>query len=645
MLIQGVILLGATFQLEKSKSGLSINWETGVLKYPSVSNQRLFRETTIVGFEGYHENDVKIWSSDTPFLTSFFDFKTYLKSSGSKLGVGIWYQETEKTLHLARNIFGTHPLYYLFIPGQFCLFSTDLHSLLISAKSGGASVTPSDSRLHSFLTFRRDQSIDYNGETFYKEIKSVLPGHILSITPQGCSSAPYTKFQPPQNAGTLPEYAEQFKAFLKNSVHNSLPFDTVPIGSHLSGGLDSSSVSTFAKILAPENHLYTFYYDTQGAGSDDRNYALEVARNIKSDHREIVISDDPLGALASHTRILGYPQAAFVAPTFYDGVLKLASQLGCQTVLNGNGGDSIVGSGFEYLTVLFKERKWGLLKELLSKRTQYYSKADQHKNWDQLSFEQRNNIVEQNFFYRRLSTSIKTMGFREFCALYREISAHFDLAPSYFATRALSSLVKKFKGDTLPASSLLRQDFLKTANDLAGDLDVLSTSLRGDLPAIFRQSFEEIFNQHAVCENESRFIFGRHYGFENRSPFLDKSLFELCMSIPEAVKFGDGSGRTHFREAMKGLLPEKVRLRSQKAHVGQRGKSATLQLYAQAKEMLYDTNEVWRYIDRRKFDDTIRFLRTEHLPIENYNRSMFHVTRTVSVAAWFEWLKSEKLLQ
>ena len=28
----------------------------------------------------------------------------------------------------------------------------------------------------------------------------------------------------------------------------------------------------------------------------------------------------------------------------------------------------------------------------------------------------------------------------------------------------------------------------------------------------------------------------------------------------------------------------------------------------------------------------------------NYNRSLFHVTRTVSVAAWFEWLKSEKIL-
>ncbi|MDR6803515.1 asparagine synthase (glutamine-hydrolyzing) [Dyadobacter sp. BE34] len=645
MLIQGVILLGATFQLQKSESGQSISWNKGILEYPSDFNQHSFSETTILGFEGYHQNDVKIWGLNTPFLTSFFDFKAYLKSSGSKLGVGVWYEEDERRLHLVRNLFGTHPLYYLFLPGQLCLFSTNLHALLKSAKSKGISLTPSESRLHAFLTFGRDQSVDYNGETFYKEIKCVLPGHILSVTPQGCSSAPYTRFLIPQSVDTLPGYAEQFRILLENAVRNSLPSGTAPIGSHLSGGLDSSSVSTFTKILAPENPLYTFYYDTQGAGSDDRSYALEVARNIKSDHREIMISDDSLSTVALHTRVLGYPQAAFVAPTFYDGVLKLASQLGCQTLLNGNGGDSIVGSGFEYLTVLFKERKWGLLKELLSKRTQYYSKAYQHKNWKQLSFEQQNNIVEQNFLYRRLSPSLRTMRLRELSTLYREVSAHFHLSPVYFATHAFNSFLKKFNGDTLPPITLLRQDFMESTSNTEVGTNELSTSLRGELPATFRQSFEEIFNQHFVCQNESRFIFGRYYGFENRSPFLDKSLFELCMSVPEVVKFGDGSGRMHFREAMKGILPEKVRLRSQKALIGQRGKNATLQLYVQAKEMLCDTNEVWRYIDRRKFDDTIKFLQTDHLPVENYNRSLFHVTRTVSVAAWLEWLKSEKILQ
>ncbi|PSL32883.1 asparagine synthase-related protein [Dyadobacter jiangsuensis] len=644
MLIQGVIFLGAAFRKKKSNSDQSINWNTGTLEYSSFSKHSSY-ETTVLGFEGYHQNDVKIWSSDSLILTSFFDFKAYLKSSGNRLGVGVWYQEAEKTLHLARSLFGTHPLYYLFVPGQFCLFSTDLHTLLKSAKDGGISLTTNESRLRSFLTFGRDQFVDYDGQTFYQEVKCVLPGHILSITPHECSSTPYTKFQLSQSADTLPGYAQHFKALLENSVRCSLPCDTSPIGSHLSGGLDSSSVSTFARILAPENPFYTFYYDTQGAGSDDKNYALEVARNIASCHQEIVVSNEPLSTVASHTNILGFPQPAFIAPTFYDGVLKRATQLGCQTLLNGNGGDSIVGSGFEYLTVLFQEKKWPLLKELLSKRTQYYAKADQHKNWDQLNFELQNKIVEQNFLYGRLSSSIRTMSFRQLSAMYREISDHFELTPGYFATRALASFIKKLKGYALPPKSLLKRDFLEIGNADLHDSKLLSASLHSNLSPAFRQSFEEIFSQHSISQNESRFIFGRHYGFTNRSPFLDKELFELCLSIPEVIKFGDGSGRMHFREAMKDILPDNVRLRSQKAHVGRRGKSATLQLYAQAKEMLYDTDEIWQYIDRRKFDDTIKFLQTDHLPVEDYNRSLFHVTRTVSVAVWLEWLKSEKILQ
>ncbi len=644
MLIQGVISLGATFQPQKRTAGKSINWSTGILEYPSSYNEYSFCETTIVGFEGYHQNDVKTWGANAPFLASFFDFRAYLKSSGNRLGIGVWYQEAEKTLHLARNLFGTHPLYYLFIPGQFCLFSTDLHALLESAK-GRTNVTLNESRLQSFLTFGRDMFIDYNGDTFYKEVKCVLPGQILSVTPDGCSSAPYTQFQLPQSNNSLAGYGQHFRTLLENAVRNSLPSDQSPIGSHLSGGLDSSSVSTFARMLAPESPLHTFYYDTQGAGSDDRKYALEIARNIGSDHREIVISDDQLGAVVSHTRILGYPQAAFVPPTFYDGVFKLAAQLGCSTVMNGNGGDSIVGSGFEYLSVLFREKNWPLLKELLAKRTQYYTKADQHKNWYQLSFGQQKNIVEQNFLYHRLSASIRTMSAGQLRILYRELSAHFDLAPGYFATRALRAFVKKLKGYALPPNSLLRQDFLNAADSTSGQTKLLSNALRGDLSDTFRHSFEEIFNQHTICQNESRAILGRHYGFESRSPFLDKSLFELCMSIPEIVKFGDGSGRMHFREAMKGVLPENVRLRAQKAHVGRRGKSATLQLYTQAQEMLYDTKDIWQYVDKSRFEDTLKFLQTDHLPMEDYNRSLFHVTRTISVAAWFEWLKSEKLLQ
>jgi asparagine synthase (glutamine-hydrolysing) len=645
MLIRGFIQFGRTQWSQDSGNSASIRWNSGIIEYPVISNQKFFPETNVIGFEGYHQNDVKVWGSNTRSLASFYDFKAFLQSSENRLGIGVWYQEAENTLHLARSLFGTYPLYYLFVRGQHCLFSTDLHAILKSARVVETRVSLNKARLQSFLTFGNDHFRDYDSETFYNEIRCVLPGHMLSITPEGCTSSPYSKFRLPQDNNSLPEYATRFKTLLEDAVRRYIPSDGSPIGSHLSGGLDSSSVSTFSKILAPESPLHTFYYDTQGAGSDDFEFAREIARNIGSVHHDIALSDDQLTAVVSHTRILGYPQPAFVPPTFYDGVFKLAREFQCQTVLNGSGGDSIVGSGLEYPALLYRQKNWPLLKEVLSGRTQFFSKADQFRNWDRLTPEQKNAIVQQNFLYSRLSSAVRTMSISQLIALYRQLSTHFDLTPGYFAKRAFLGFVKKLQGYDLPPLTLLRQDVLETVGEATSQQSkMLSTSLRGDLPNELQQSFEDIYNHHTISQNENRFIFGRHYGFHSRSPFFDKPLFELCMPVPEIIKFGNGIGRMHFREAMKGILPDKVRLRAQKAHIGRRGKSVTLQLFEQAREMLYDGKEIWHYIDRDQFEKTVKFLQTDHLPMANYNRSLFHVTRTVSVAAWFEWLKSEKIL-
>lgn len=644
MLIEGFIQFGRAQWSQNSGNSASIKWNSGIIEYPIVSKKKSFPETNVIGFEGYHQNDVKVWGSNTPSLASFSDFKAFIQSSENRLGIGVWYQEAENTLHLARSLFGTYPLYYLFLRGQFCLFSTDLHSILKSARVE-TKVSLNKARLRSFLTFGNDHFKDYDRETFYNEIKCVLPGHMLSITPEGCTSSPYSKFQLPQVNNSLPEYAARFKTLLEEAVHRYIPSDGSPIGSHLSGGLDSSSISTFSRKLAPKSTLHTFYYDTQGIGSDDFEFAREIARNIGSVHHDIALSEDQLTAVVSHTRVLGYPQPAFVPPVFYDGVFKLAKEFQCQTVLNGSGGDSIVGSGFEYPALLYRQKNWPLLKEVLSRRTQFFSKADEFKNWDGLTADQKNAIVQQNFLYSRLSSAVRTMSISQLLALYGQLSKHFDLAPGYFARRAFMGFVKRLQGYNLPPLTLLRQDALETTGEAPSEpSNMLSTSLRGDLPKELQQSFEDIYNHHTISQNENRFILGRHYGFHSRSPFLDKPLFELCMSVPEITKFGDGIGRMHFREAMKGILPDNVRLRAQKAHVGRQGKSVTLLLFQQAREMLYDGKDIWNFIDRDQFDKTVKFLQTDHLPMGNYNRSLFHITRTVSVAAWFEWLKSEKIV-
>jgi len=98
----------------------------------------------------------------------------------------------------------------------------------------------------------------------------------------------------------------------------------------------------------------------------------------------------------------------------------------------------------------------------------------------------------------------------------------------------------------------------------------------------------------------------------------------------------------HFREAMEGILPEHVRLRHQKTQVGSYGVDVTLRLYDQAKDFLEESTQVWDYVDKSLFNSSVKFLKIKGLPTDQYNRSMFHVTRAISLASWLDWQKNVK---
>ncbi len=641
MLIQGFVSFNWNNCPNQFVEQHSVGWKNGFLYFSELDKSKSTNDFFVVGFQGINKSDVKLWGTSPSVLTSLSDFRTLISKLGDKLCVGVWVEEASARVYLARHIFGLYPLYYAHIPGQFFAFSTNLHELLALLKDKHAS-TPNEARIKSFLTFSGDMQIDYHGETFYDLIKCVLPGHILSVSAETINTRPFAKFEIPQLADSLPDFASRFRTILIDAVSGKLPASGTIMGSHLSGGLDSSSVSTLARMYAPQNPLHTFYYNTQGEASDDKDFAQEVARSIRSSHHEILLSEMHLDAIRQHTAILAYPQPTFISPSFQKGVYDLAAQLGCQVLFNGNGGDSIVGSGFEYPALLYQQKKWVLLKELLAKRTQFFSKAGEFVNWDRLTFEERTQIVEQNFLYRQVSRSLRVMGPAQLLRLYRELTTHFKLSPYYFAKRGLSAVLKKTRGISIQPITLLRDDFLEAALKRQPDPSKLSELMRGNLPTSFQASFEEIFNHHTIFHNENRTILAAAYGLESRSPFFDKTLFELCMAVPEVTKFGNGLGRMHFREAMKDILPDRVRLRSQKTHIGPRGRLSTLTLYDQSRELLNDTSEVWHYVDRKKFESTVKFLKTDNLPMDDYTRSFFHVTRTISVAVWLEWLKYEK---
>lgn len=618
-----------------------IAWNSNYIKLSEKEGEVPFR--ICVGVE--IETEVKLLGSKMPGdLTSSLKFIDYLKNPNVKIDIGIWFDKANNNLLIARQAFGMCPLYYMHIPNEFIAFSTSLVSL-VQMPPLRAYLSLDSQRIVETCTFRKDPSADYAENTFYERIKSALPGQILSLTAEGKSYSPFLKFEISDwtSLKSLSEYGEAFRQILIESVADNTHHPAGLLGSHLSGGLDSSSISSITKMLHPDRPLHTFYYSTRNYANDDNMFARSVAEKIGSVHHELTQSTDDLAIIQSNTAIYGRPLATFISPSSEATVNRLVQGLGCNVLLNGSDGDSIVGSGLEMTQWLYQNNDWIKLKELLSNRVKYFSFSHHYSNWDNLTFEEKASIVEQNFIYHRLTSEIRQSGLLVSAKRLKEISKHFDLSFSYFFKRGLTSLTAKQNKKSIQPLTMLRDDFQESAKIRISSNDKLSKILRGDLPIEYSQWFEDVYNQHSMSLNEERFALGNFYGFKNTSPFYDKRLFELCISIPALVKFGDGQGRVHFREAMKGILPEHVRLRHEKASVGSFGREVTLRLYDQAQELLLDSDDVWKYMDKTKFFKTLKFLKTDGLEVSMYNRSLFHVTKTVSLAVWFEWLKSENL--
>lgn len=561
---------------------------------------------------------------------------------GADLGAGAWYNIQQNKLSLSRQIFGLVPLFYIHIPNKLTAFSTNLSSL-VSNKRLVAYLGNDSSRISTYATFLQDVGLPYSSDTFFTHIKSVLPGNILTITSDGVFSKPYVKFHPSQwqNLHSLGEYGEEFRNLFLKAVQKNIGNSEQLMASHLSGGMDSSSISAVIKLLYPASPLVTIYNKSNTINSDENLFAVHVANAIGSNHHEILQSKEDFYLLSTYIKLYGQPSSTLLSPSFTGSLMQYAKSLGCDIIFDGSDGDSIVGSGLELINYSFEHKHWEQVKILLKKRVTYFSKTNLYPKWSRISFEEKYFLVTQNFLFGRISAKLSSSSPIDFSKFILEISRHFNISYSYFIQRGGMSLIKKLKnGRAILPTSVLKDEYLsiKPIIDFK-----MSDFLEDGSSSEHLQSIHDVINAQAILSNEQSFVLGDYYKISNRSPFYDKQLFELCMSVPNLIKFGDGIGRAHFREAMKGILPEDVRMRSTKTHVRSSGQTIILRLYKQSEEFLLNSTEVWEYIDRHKFNQQVEILKNEKIPYTQKNNTWFNISRTISLAIWLDWLKNIKM--
>lgn len=253
--------------------------------------------------------------------------------------LAIWDRRRQE-LFLARDRYGIKPLYYAH-PGAVLVFGSEIKSIL---RHDAVAAAVSPEHLLEYFTF---QNI-LNEGTLFKDIGLLQPGHHMTVA---CDSSPprpvrYWDFnfsEPDDSSASAEEYGEELDRLFRQAVERQLVSD-VPVGAHLSGGMDSGSITALAANAIPYLNTFTVGFDMTSSlgleqGNDERTKAEAMSYQFKTEHYEAVLKagdmERCMPALMWH---LEDPRVGQSYPNYY--VARLASKF-VKVVLGGTGGDEL----------------------------------------------------------------------------------------------------------------------------------------------------------------------------------------------------------------------------------------------------------------------------------------------------------------
>ena len=414
--------------------------------------------------------------------------------------IAIWDSQT-KELWLSRDRFGVKPLYYHFQKDLQFAFASETNAF--KELDGFNRIFNDDNLL---LILQDPFLLEGFGKTIFYGVQSILPGHWISLKQDGT----LTKYQWWQTGNQLQKVPEKyddqvaiFSKLFEDACRLRLRSD-VPVGTALSGGLDSSAVycmlhklkdQKFITERLPGKWQKAFSAIFPGTEQDEQSYAAEVVDFVKGDVEWISQqSYSMVDKILSSTRQLDfiYNTPLFIGSDIYAGMRKR----GIVVSLDGHGVDEMMyGYGFA-------------VKQL----------ADRYVHSDFLVAEDYWNIYAEMFLDKPIQPSV--------------YSAQKKIQQSF--TFKLKQKIKKIAA--LPENKISARDILYNQFHFTM------------LPTILR-NFDKMAMQNSI---------------EIRMPFMDFRLVTFVFSLPESALLGEGFTKRILRDAMKGMMPEKIRTRKLK---------------------------------------------------------------------------------
>lgn len=422
------------------------------------------------------------------------------------------YDGTKNILRLYRDRVGVKPLYYYKNDNQV-FFASEIKALVPILKE----VKVNNRVLCDYLTYQ----FSYQDNTLFKDIRKVLPGEYVEITNSGCNAHNYWSISSDSVKGNYEKYhtEEYYKDKLLSTLHASVKRQVpqVPFGVYASGGLDSSAVACLlSEYTLDRVTAYSGEYDAVGFSERQYIETLNVKNNIFS-FSETDCVDNLISAI--------YQLDEPVAGPGLIGQYLLANQVretsNIKVMFGGQGGDELFGGYARYIIAYLESAIYGAI--------------NQHSG---------NYVVTLNGKLSSLLPILK--GYEPMLKKFWKNNLFADKDVRYFdlvnRNTKVGSEFENIYNENLPD---IIEDFKYTFNCL-GDVSYLTKMMYFDFSA----------SLPALLQVDDR-VNGA-FEIEGRVPLLDEELVELAFNIPPTYKFLGSNPKGIMREAVRGLVPNKI---------------------------------------------------------------------------------------
>ncbi len=482
-----------------------------IIDFDARANQPFAYKDKIISYNGeiynYLEVKEKLQKLGHSFLTTS-DTEVLIHaveewgSSGLNIVEGMWafayFDKETKTLTLSRDPFGEKPL-YIYQPSKDELyFASEMNALM---HLSGVQFAPNKNHISRFLV-NGYKSLFKQSELFFDNVRALPKASVLEFQVGG-SQREYRYWHPQINVNddmSFEDARQKTRELLIDSVQKRLRSDT-PIAFCMSGGIDSNSLISIARReLDYDVHGFTIV--NQDSRYEEQDMIDIGVRELDIKHDSYPVSTDNF--IENLTSIIRYHGAPVITISMYlNWILqKSIADHGYHISISGTAADELFSGYFDHQLLYFYDVRHDekLFRESV-------------ENWQRdIGPIVRNPILKNP---------------------YAMIENPFERGHAYLNCEKYSGYLQH------PWQEPFEEKYFREG-------------------LLQNRMMNELFHETTPVSLHNDDLNAMYFSIENRSPFLDRNLFEFANSIPTKHLVKDGKAKMVLREAMRGIVPDPI---------------------------------------------------------------------------------------